>query len=193
MRSIIRAIVALAVTSPIIAQPPATVTANVSTVQPASAGTATFTVQFVDASLSSTIDSALGVLGGAGVVASHLTEISVSLNQGFVITQYDFTLNVPASQFTSVRDKLIAAQRSLANVNTQGMGWSTSYTASSEDTARALQQALPGLLAQAKQQAGVLASAIGMTAGAVQSISAPTVTNTGLTLLIALTVTYALQ
>src|SRR5262245_64807544 len=108
------------------AQQPNTVSATVSTIQQAAAGTATFQVQFFDANTNTSVDTALGVLGGAGATATNLSGISVSLSQsGFVITQYDFLINVPAADYAATRDKLIAAQRTLATSNTQAVGWST--------------------------------------------------------------------
>ena len=175
------------------AQQPTTVTANVSTTQNIAAGTATFQVQFLDTNLASTVDTAVGALKDTGAGVSNLTGVSVSISQGFVITQYDFTVAVPAGQFAALRDRLIAIQRSLQTANTQGLGWSTTYTASNDDTTQALQTALPGLLAQARQQAGVLASALGMTVVAVQSVSAPAITPSGLSVVIGLTVTYTVQ
>ena len=173
--------------------PPAvnTVSATVSATQPVTAGTATFQVQFLDATLASTVDNALGVLGTAGAATSNLTDISVSLSQGFVVTQYNFAIVVPASQFTATRDRLIAAQRTLANVNTQAMGWSSSYKASDEDAAKVLELALPNLINQAKVQAGVLAAAMNAKLGNIVSMSAPAVVNSGLNLVVSATVTFA--
>ena len=193
MRNLFRIASMLATACAVCAQQPNTVTVNVSTTQPVAAGTASFAIQFAETNLASTVDSALGVMGNAGVTASNLTGISVSISQGFIVTQYDFTLAVPASQFSAARDKLIAVQRNLVNSNTQFIGWTTSYAASDEDTANALQQALPGLLAQAKLQAGALAAAISLNLGAVQSVTAPTISKNTLTLGIGLTVTYVVQ
>ncbi len=175
------------------AQQPTTVTANVSATQNVAAGTATFRIQFLDTNLASTVDTALAVLTGTGASTSNLAAVSISISQGFVITEYDFTVPVPAGQFTTVRDRLIAIQRSLQSVTTQGLGWSTSYTASDADITQALQAALPGLLAQAKQQAGILASALGMSVGTVQSVSAPAISNNALSVVIGLAVTYTVQ
>jgi len=175
------------------AQPPNTVTATVSTTQPAPAGTANLRIQFFDANLASTIDAALGVLGGVGVTAANLTGISVSISQGFVITQYDFLLPVPAAEFAAARDRLISAQRNLATSTSQGLTWSSTVAASDEEITRALQQAMPRLVAQARAQAAVLAAAVEKSAGDVISIATPAVTNSGLNLVIGLTVTYALQ
>jgi len=166
-----------------------TVTASVSTSVPATVGTATFTVQFLDASLASSVDSALNVLSNAGINSSHLSGVSVSLSQGFVITQYDFVLPVPSSEYAATRDRLIAAQRALANVQTQALSWSTSYSATEEAIAKALETALPGLLEKARRQADVLAAAIGVKATAVQSLS-PSVSPNGLNLTISLFVSY---
>ena len=184
---------ALATICALPAQQPKTVIANVAVIQPVSAGTATFSVQFLDANASSTLDTALGVLKDTGVAASHLTAISVSVSQGFIVTQYDFTYAVPAAEFTSTRDKLIAAQRSLQSVTTQGLGWTTAYSATAEDKKGALQQALPDLLARAREQAEVLASAIGLHVGTVQSVAAPAITESGLSLSVGLSVTYTVE
>jgi uncharacterized protein YggE len=173
------------------AQQPQTVTVTVSANQPANAGTATFRIQFLDANLASTIDSALNVLKDTGVSANNLDTVSVSLSQGFVVTQYDFTLRVPAAEFSPLRDRLITIQRGVPT--SQAVGWTTSYAASDDDVSAALEAALPGLLTKARQRAGVVASAVGMSVGSVQSISTPSVSNSGLNLAMSLTVTYAVQ
>ncbi|MFN0169812.1 MAG: hypothetical protein ACKV22_25600 [Bryobacteraceae bacterium] len=174
-------------------QLPNTVSASVSTILPASTGTATFSIQFVDANLASTVDTALGVLSDSGAATSNLTGISVSISQGFILTQYEFAVPVPASQFSTTRDRLIAIQRSLQNSATQGLGWTTAYTANADDRLRALQQALPSLLEKARQQAEVLAAGISRTLGPVRSVSAPEITSSGLSLFVGTTVTYDLQ
>lgn len=171
-------------------QPSNTVTASVSASVPVTAGTATFTVQFLDANLSSSVDTAVGVLSNSGITATNLMGVSVSLNQGFVITQYDFSLAVASSEYGATRDKLIAAQRAIANVQSQALSWRTAYAATSEATDQALQQALPGLLEKAKQQADVLAAAIGAKTTTVQSLT-PTVSPNGLNVLVGLLVSYS--
>ena len=172
---------------------PNTVTATVSTTQPVTLGTATFRAQFLDASLNSTLDTALGVLGGSGATAANLSGVSVSINQGFVITQYDFAIIVPVAQFAATRDKLLAAQRAIANVNTQAIGWTSSYNATDEDAAKVLELAMPNLLSQAKQQAGVLAGAMSAKLGNIVAISTPALVNLGLNLVVSATVTYSVQ
>ncbi len=172
---------------------PTTVSAGVSITQAATAGTASFRIQFLDANLSSTVDTPLIGLKDTGLVASNLQGISVSLSQGFVVSTYDFTLNVPAAQFTATRDRLIAIQRSMANATSQALGWSTSFSVSDEDIAKATEQALPALLAAARAKAALLAAAIGKTVGEVESVSAPVVNSAGLSLVIGLTATYFVQ
>ena len=172
---------------------PNTVSATVSTMQPVTLGTATFRAQFLDASLNSTLDTALGVLGASGATAANLSGVSVSINQGFVITQYDFAIMVPVAQFAATRDRLLAAQRAIATVNTQAIGWTSSYNATDEDAAKLLEQAMPNLLGQAKQQAGVLAGAMGAKLGNIVAISTPALVNSGLNLLVSATVTYSVQ
>ncbi len=174
-------------------QQPNTVSVTVSTPQPVTLGTATFRAQFLDASLNSTLDSALGVLGSSGAAAANLSGVSVSINQGFVVTQYDFAIIVPAAQFAATRDKLLAAQRAIANVNSQAIGWTSSYSATDEDAAKTLEQAMPNLLSQAKQQAGVLAGAMGAKLGNIVAMSAPAPVNSGLSLVVSATVTYSVQ
>lgn len=173
------------------AQQPNTVSATVSTTQALTAATASFQVQFLDASLSSTVDTAIGVVGGAGASAANLTGVSVSISQGFVVTQYDFLVAVPADQFAATRDKLIAAQRAVANVNTQAVSWSTSFAVSEEVANRALEQAMPNLLNQARQQAGVLAAAMGAKLGDIVTMSAPAIATTALNASVTLTATFA--
>jgi hypothetical protein len=174
-------------------QQPNTVSVTVSTPQPVTLGTATFRAQFLDASLNSTLDSALGVLGSSGAAAANLSGVSVSINQGFVVTQYDFAIIVPAAQFAATRDKLLAAQRAIANVNSQAIGWTSSYSATDEDAAKTLEQAMPNLLSQAKQQAGVLAGAMGAKLGNIVAMSTPALVNSGLSLVVSATVTYSVQ
>lgn len=173
------------------AQQPNTVSATVSTTQALTAATANFQVQFLDASLSSTVDTAIAVVGGTGASAANLTRVSVSISQGFVVTQYDFLVSVPADQFAATRDKLIAAQRAVANVNTQAVSWSTSYAVSEEVANRALEQAMPNLLIQARQQAGVLAAAMGAKLGDIVTMSAPAIATTALNASVTLTATFA--
>lgn len=173
------------------AQQPNTVSATVSTTQALTAATANFQVQFLDASLSSTVDTAIAVVGGTGASAANLTRVSVSISQGFVVTQYDFLVSVPADQFAATRDKLIAAQRAVANVNTQAVSWSTSYAVSEEVANRALEQAMPNLLNQARQQAGVLAAAMGAKLGDIVTMSAPAIATTALNASVTLTATFA--
>jgi hypothetical protein len=170
------------------AQQPPTITVSVSANQPVNAGRATFRIQFLDANLGSTVDTPLAVLKDTGVTASNLDGVSVSISQGFVVTQYDFTLPVPAAEFSTLRDRLVNIQRAVPT--SQAVGWTSSYSGSDDDAALALETALPGLLAKARQRAGVLAAAVGMTLGSVQSASTPTVSNSGLNLTIGLTVTY---
>jgi len=174
------------------AQPPRTVTATVNTVQALSAGTANFRIQFVDASLTSSVDTALAALSNTGAAVTNLSGISVSISQGFVVTQYDFLVPVPLAQFAAARDRLIAIQRSLVNSNTQALGWSTSFTAGDEERTRALEQALPALLAQARAQAAVLAAAVGGKTGAVQSLT-PDIIVSGLNVTLNLAVTFQLE
>lgn len=170
---------------------PNTVSAAVSTTQVLSGGAASFRVQFLDASLGSTIDTALGVVGGSGASAANLTGVSVSISQGFVVTQYDFLISVPADQFAATRDKLIAAQRAIANVNTQAVSWNTSYAVSEEVANRALEQAMPNLLNQARQQAGILAAAMGARLGDIVAMSAPAISTASLNATVSVTATFA--
>ncbi len=194
MRLLVFTAVLLAAVSTAAAQPPSnTVSASVSTVLAASVGTATFNIQFVDASLSSSVDSALAVLTDSGAAASNLTGVTVSISQGFILTQYDFAVAVPAGQFTATRDRLIAIQRNLQNSASQGLGWTTTYTANDDDRLNGLQQALPSLLEKARKQAEVLAAAISKTLGGVRSVSAPEITSNGLSLFVGATVTFDLQ
>lgn len=157
----------------LMAQQPNTVTASASITKNVSAGTASFQIQFYDTSLSTTVDSAVSALSSIGVAASQLSQVSVELNQGFIVTMYTFTLNVPAGQLGATRDKLVALQRTLGNSQSQAVSWSTSLIPSEEDLAAALEQTLPALLAQAKQRAGVLATAMSATLGGLVQLTAP--------------------
>lgn len=174
------------------AQQPRTVTATVTATQALTAGTANFRIQFVDAALTSTVDTALAALSNTGAATSNLTGISVSISQGFVVTQYDFLVPAPVAQFNATRDRLIAIQNALASSRTQLVGWSTSYTAGDEERTKALEQALPTLLERARAQAAVLAAAVGGKPGAVQSI-VPDILVSGLNVNLNLAVTFLLE
>jgi hypothetical protein len=187
----VASIIWAAVLWPAFAQEPNTVTATVSTTRNVSAGTATFRIQFLDTNLSSVVDTPLNLMQDLGLTPANLTGVSISISQGFVITQYDFTLSVPAAQFGATRDRLLTIQRGLQTSASQAVGWTTTYAASTEETASALAQVLPSLLEQARQRAELLATSMGRTLGQVQTLSAPAVTSTGLSLQIGLTVTYA--
>ena len=157
------------------AQQPNTVTANASITKTVTAGTASFQIQFFDTSLSSTVDSAVSGLSSIGVAVSQLSQVSVELNQGFIVSTYTFTLNVPAGQLGATRDKLIALQRTLSNSQSQAVSWSSSLIPSDDDIAAAVEQALPALLAQAKQRAGLLATAMNATLGGLVQLTSPAV------------------
>ena len=173
------------------AQQPNTVTATVAVTQAITAGTALFRVQFVEATLTSNIDSALAVLAPTGISASQLNGVKVEINQGFVVSTYDFHLPVPAAEFAATRDKLITVQRNLANSQTQGIGWSSTQTPTDEQLAAALQQAMPSLMEKARQRANLLAQAMNATLGAVVQLSAPAVSPDGPIVTVSLTATYA--
>lgn len=175
--------------------PPAvnTVSATASTVQAMAAASANFRVQFLDANLNSTIDTALGVVGGAGASAANLSGVAVAVQQGFVVTTYEFLVVVPAGEFAATRDKLIAAQRAIANVNTQAISWTTSYTLAEDGAAKALELAMPRLLESARQQAGVLAAAMGARPGSIVAISSPALAAAGLNATVSATVTFAVE
>lgn len=173
---------------------PNTVTVTVATTQPAAAGTATFRIQFLDANLNSTLDSALNVLRETGASASTLTGTSASPSQqGFIITQYEFTVNVPVDQFAATRDKLIAATRAIANVNSQAISWDSTYRPTPAEQAKALEAALPTLLEQAAKQAAPLAAAMGGKTGKIVAMAAPAIVPEGLDLTVSATVTYAVE
>ncbi|MCC6539012.1 MAG: hypothetical protein IT162_15780 [Bryobacterales bacterium] len=198
MRIVLLAFVlAAACFSPLAAQTtptPNTVTVTVSNIQAAAAGTAAFRVQFLDANLNSSVDTALGVLSDTGASTANQTGTSVTLSQqGFVITQYDFAVNVPVDQFAGTRDKLIAAQRAIANVNTQAISWDTTYQPTPAEQAKALETALPGLLEQAAKQAAPLAAAMGGKTGKIVAMAAPAIVPAGLGLTVSATVTYAVE
>jgi hypothetical protein len=175
------------------AQQPNTVSTTVSTTQPVAASTAVITVQFYDAGLNSTLDTALAVVGSTGANAANLTASSVYLNQGFLITEYDFTIKVPSGEFTATRDKLVAVQRTLATSNTQGLDWTNAYTISDDDTAKALESALPGLIDKGRAQASVLAAAMGAKLGKLSAISTPDPVKTGLSATLTAKVTFLIE
>lgn len=183
----------LAAASVFAASTPATVAATVSTIVPATAGTATFNIQLLDASLTANLDGALGVLQDTGASAATLTGISVSVSQGLILTQYDFSVRVPAAEFVGLRDRLIAIQRSLQNSTSRAVGWTTVYTAGGEDLLRAVREAMPGLMEKARAKAEVLAAQLEKKLGAVHSISAPEAISSGLSLLVSATVTYEVE
>jgi predicted secreted protein len=181
----------LAAAAGLSAQQPNTVTASVAITQSTGAGTANFRIQLGDASANSSVDSTLATLAPAGVTAAQLNGVSVEINQGFVITTYDFRVPVPAGELGSMRDKLIGIQRALANSQTQGIGWSSTQTPTDEELAIALEQALPSLMEKARQRAGLLAQAMNATLGAVVKLSAPAIAPDGPTVTVSLTATYA--
>lgn len=185
------AILALALAAGLAAQQPNTVTANVSVSQNISTGKAIFFVQFLDANTSSTVDSTVAALTSAGVSASTLVDVSVALNQGFLVTTYNFKLPVAASDYAATRDKFIAIQRTLANSQSQAIGWSASIVPTEDDLAKALQQALPNLMAQAKTQATSLAAAMNATLGSVVTLSSPAIEPSGATVTVSLAATYS--
>jgi len=181
----------LALGAGLAAQQPNTVTANVAVTQSIPAGTALFRVQLVEATLTSNVDSALAALAAAGISASQLNAVNVEINQGFVVSNYDFRVPVPAAEFVATRDKLITVQRNLANSQTQAIGWSSTQTPTDEQLAAALQQAIPSLMEKARQRAGLLAQAMNATLGAVVQLSAPAVSPDGPIVTVSLTATYA--
>ena len=66
-------------------------------------------------------------------------------------------------------------QRTLSNSQTQAVSWTSSLIPNDDDIAAAVEQALPTLLAQAKQRAGVLATAMNATLGALVQLTSPAV------------------
>ena len=158
---------------------PNTVTATVSTVRSASAGTATFQVQILDASLNTSVDSAIALGATSGATAANLAGVSVSISQGLVVSRYDFNVVVPASEYGATRDKLLAAQRGLATSNSQAIGWTVSYSVSESELAGALEAVLPGLLERARKQADTLAAAIGRTVDQVSAVGVSVLSSGG--------------
>lgn len=181
----------LALAAGLAAQQPNTVTASVSLTQNITTGTAMFYVQFLDANSSSTVDSAVSALSSAGVSASNLTDVSVALNQGFVVTTYNFKMPVPAGQLGATRDKFVAIQRTLSTSQSQAIGWSSSLIPSDDELATALQQALPTLMNSAKNRAATLAAAMNATLGAVVTLTTPAVDPIGATVTVSLAATYS--
>jgi hypothetical protein len=173
------------------AQQPNTVTANVSLTQSISAGTAVFRLQMLETALTSNVESALAPLAAAGVNASHLSGVSVELNQGFVVTTYDFRVPVPSGEFAATRDKMITVQRNLANSQSQYFAWNSVQIPTDEQLAAALEQAMPALMERAKQRANLLALAMNSTLGAVIQLSTPAVSPDGPTVTVSLTATYS--
>ena len=188
MRSILTA---LAFVTCLAAQQPNTVTANVSVTQGITAGTALFRVQLYELTLASTVDSAVAALAPAGVNSSQLSGVNVAINQGYVVTSYDFLVPVSSGELGAMRDKLITIQRNLANSQTQGLSWSGTQTPTDEELASALEKAMPTLLERARQRATLLATAMNATLGAVVQLSAPAVTPDGPTVTVSLTATFA--
>ncbi len=170
---------------------PNTVSAAATVTQVIPASTAVFDIQLVDATLTSSVDSAVATLTPAGVTAANLSSVNVAISQGFVLTTYNFRLTVGAAELGATRDKIIAIQRTLSNSQTQGLGWSTNLRPSNEDLARALELAMPELLTRAKQRAQLLAAAMNATLGAVTNLSAPAVDPAGASVTVSLTATYA--
>lgn len=172
-------------------QQPNTVSAAATVTQVIPASTAVFDIQLVDATLTSSVDSAVATLTPAGVTAANLSSVNVAISQGFILTTYNFRLTVGAAELGATRDKIIAIQRTLSNSQTQGLGWSTNLRPSNDDLARALELAMPELLTRAKQRAQLLAAAMNATLGAVTNLSAPAVDPAGASVTVSLTATYA--
>lgn len=188
MRSILLLLAAAACA---FAQQPNTVTASVSHQQQITTSTAVFQIQLVDASLNSTVDSAAGVLASVGVNSSHLTDVSVAISQGYLLTTYNFTLPVASGDFAATRDKLLTVQRNLSNSQTQGLGWSSSQIPTDDELASALELAMPALLEKAKRKASLLATAMHANLGDIVTLSAPAVAPTGATVTVTISATYA--
>ena len=172
-------------------QQPNTVSAAATVTQAIPASNAVFDIQFVDATLTSSVDSAATALAPVGVTAANLSSVNVAISQGFILTTYNFRLSVPAAELGATRDKIIAVQRTLSNSQTQGLGWSSNLRPSNDDLAKALELAMPELLARAKQRAELLAAAMNATLGAVANLSAPAVDPAGASVTVSLTATYA--
>ncbi len=170
-----------------------TVTATVSTVRSASAGTATFQVQILDASLNASVDSAIALGASSGASAANLAGVSASISQGLIVSRYDFNMVVPASEYAGTRDKLLAAQRGLAASNSQAIGWTVSYSVSDSELAGGLEAVLPGLLERARKQADTLAGAIGRSVDQVVNLGVPSLSNSGLQVFATVSVTYGLK
>ena len=181
----------LALAAGLAAQQPNTVTANVSLSQAITTGTAVFYVQFLDAGSAATVDSAVAALSSAGVAPSDLVDVAVELNQGFVVTTYNFKMRVAAGEQSATRDKFIAIQRTLANSQTQAIGWSSTVIPTDDEISTALQQALPNLLTLANTRAAALAAAMNASLGAVVTLSAPSIEPTGATVTVSLSATFA--
>jgi hypothetical protein len=184
-------LLALCVAASVPAQQPNTVTASVQLTQAVTTGAAAFRIQFIEATTNSSVDTAAAALSSVGVSASQLTGVDVELNQGFVITTYNFLLSVPSGEYAATRDKLITVQRSLANSQTQALGWTASLTPTDEELAAALDTAMPTLLDRARQRATLLAKAMNATLGNLVTLSAPAVSPDGPTVTVSLTATYA--
>lgn len=175
------------------AQQPNTVTATVQMAQPVATANATFRIQFIEATTGSSVDTAVAALSSVGVSSSQLSAVNVELSQGFVITTYDFLLNVPSGEYAATRDKLIAVQRSLANSQTQGLGWTASRTPTDDELTAALETAMPALLERARQRAALLAKSMNATVDKVITLSAPAISRDGPTVTLSLTATFSLQ
>ena len=145
----------------------------------------------METALTSNVDSALTPLAAAGVNASHLNGVSVEVNQGFVVTTYDFRVPVPSGEFAATRDKMIAVQRNLANSQSQFFAWNSVQVPTDEQLASALEQAMPALMERAKQRANILALAMNSSLGPVIQLSTPAVSPDGPTVTVSLTATYS--
>ena len=174
------------------AQIPNTVSATASLTRAVTGGTATFQIQVLDTSLSASVDTAVRIGSAGGASADNLADVQVSLNQGFIVSQYTFSVKVAAADFASTRDRLLAAQRSLSSSSTQFLSWSVDYNVTDDDQAAALQAALPALLDRSRKQADALAAAMGRTVDKIVSLSTPAVVQNGLQLGLSLSATYSL-
>lgn len=123
----------------------------------------------ISSDLEVTLDEVVAAAGGAGLTTADFVGISY-----YGTLQWRFTLTVPFSKMRSTVAALAALQQDLAknskftiSFQVDGMGVSPQ--------AQAQTCPLPDLIADARAQAVKLAGAAGLTVGAIQAMSSPTI------------------
>src|SRR4051794_22092901 len=131
------------------------------------------TVRFslsVSSTAAATRDDVVAVLAGVGVTAANFTGVYSynSFGSSFAVT-WNFSLTAPLSNLKSTIALLTALQNNLEKEKTYSLSYSIAGSEASGSDCK-----LQDLIADARAQASKLASAAGMSVGAIQAISGAT-------------------